>query len=105
VKRRLERRDLLHQPVGQFLAAHHRQRRNIVNGFLGIKLGALAPRAVEHINDVRLQIEQPKLEHREQPNRARADYNNVSLVSLAGGRGLNLGRSAGGFVHGSLFAR
>ena len=76
---RLERLDLLQQPVGQFLAGDDRQTRNVVDRLLGIELGALPARPVEDVDQMAFEIEQPKLEHREQPDRACSDDGDVGL--------------------------
>src|SRR5262245_5808662 len=41
VKLRVEGLDLLHEPVDQLLRAADRQRRDVVDGLVGIELGAL----------------------------------------------------------------
>ena len=52
VQRRIERRDLLQQPVDQFLRTADRQRRDVVDRLVRIQLGALAARGRERIDDV-----------------------------------------------------
>ena len=73
MKLRTERLDLLHQAVGQLLPRDDRQRRNIIDGLFGIKLGALSAGPVENVDDMRLDIEKPQFEHREQTARPGAD--------------------------------
>ena len=51
VQRRIERRDLLQQPVDEFLGAADGQRRNVVDRLVGIQLGALAAGRAERIDD------------------------------------------------------
>ena len=73
VKVRPERLDLFHQPVGQFLTADDGEAGNVIDRFFRIEFGALAARAVEDVDDVRLDVEQSEFEHGEKPARARAD--------------------------------
>ncbi len=47
VKLRTEGPDLLHQPVHQLLRAAHRHCRNVVDGLVGIQLGALSAHDLE----------------------------------------------------------
>ena len=54
-----ERLDLLQQPVNQLLGAAHRQRRNVVNRFIRIQLGALTARLLERVDDVALMPSKP----------------------------------------------
>ena len=82
MKRRPERLDLLHQRIDQALRRNLRDRRNVVDRLLGIKLGALAADLVEDVDEMRLDVEQAKLEHGEQPDRARADDEHVSLDGI-----------------------
>jgi hypothetical protein len=63
----------LHQPVDQLLRAADRQGRDVVDRLVGIELGALPARVRERIHDLALHAEQAELEHREEPDRARAD--------------------------------
>jgi len=53
-----ERRDLLEQPVGQLLAGDHGQPRDVVDRLLGIELGALSARAIENVDDMRLDVDE-----------------------------------------------
>ncbi len=53
--------------------------RNVVDRFLRIELGALAANFVENIDEVRLHIEQAKLEHGEQPARTGANNQHIGL--------------------------
>ena len=88
---RLERRDLLHQVVGQPLPGDHREAGNVVDRLFRIELGALPARPVENVDHVAFEIEQPELEHGEQPHRAPADHHHIgrnlvrsSYVSIRG---------------------
>ena len=63
MKLRAERLDLLHQRVDQPLRRDLRDRRNVVDRLLGIKLGALAADLVEDVDEVRLDVEQAEFEH------------------------------------------
>ncbi len=64
-----ERLDLLHEPVGQLLAGHHDDARDVVDRLLGVELGALAARPVEDVHHMRLDVEQAELEHGEEADR------------------------------------
>jgi hypothetical protein len=77
VESRIEGLDLLQQPIDELLRAAYRQRRNVVDRLVGIELGALTARMLERVDDVRLDAEQPELEHLEQPARARTDDDGV----------------------------
>ena len=79
----LERLDLLHQGFGQAVAGDVGDAGNVVDRLFRIKLGALAADLVEDVDQVRLDIEQAELEHREQADRPRADDQNVGLDRLA----------------------
>ena len=82
MKRRTERLDLLHELIDQPLRRNLRDRRNVVDRLLGIELGALAADLVEDVDEVALDVEQAKLEHGEQPDRACADDQHVSLDGI-----------------------
>ena len=75
--------DLLHQPVGQFLAGDDRKARNVVDGLLGIELGALPARPVEDVDQMGLEVQKTQLEHGEQPDRARADNGDICFDGCA----------------------
>src|SRR6516164_9554250 len=81
---RTERRDLLHQIVGELLAGDDGDARNVVDRLLGIKLGALPADLVENVDHMRLDVEKAELEHGEQAARPRTDDHNIGLVHLAG---------------------
>ena len=91
---RLERLDLLHQPVHELLCTANGHRRDVVNGLLGIKLRALAARNRQGIDEVRAYTEQPKLKDLEQAARAGTDDHDVggnvaqSVSSALGKRAL-----------------
>ena len=55
---RAERLDLFHQVFRQFKACIGRNRRNVVNRFVGIQFNALAADSGQGIDDVRLDFEQ-----------------------------------------------
>jgi len=74
---------------------------NVIDGFLGIKLGALAARPVEDIDNMRFQLGEAKLKHREEADRPRANNNDIGgsavrrhrffrLVAYASSRHANL---------------
>src|SRR5579863_988919 len=79
MKLRIERLDLLHQPVDQLLAGDDGQARNVVDRLFGIKFSALAARAVENVDEVALEVEQAQLKHGEQADGARADDGDICL--------------------------
>ena len=76
---RIERLDLLQQPVDQFLAGDDGKARNVVDRFFRIELGALAARPVEDVDQMAFEIEQPQLEHGEQADGAGADNDDVGF--------------------------
>ena len=78
----MKRLDLLHQGVGETVASDERNPGDVVDRLLRIKLGALAADLVEDIDEVRLDIKQAKLEHREQADRARTDDQSIGLDRL-----------------------
>ena len=65
--------------VGQLLAGHDRQARDVVDRLLRIELGALPAGLVQDVDDVRLDVDQAQLEHGEQPDRAAADDQRIGL--------------------------
>ena len=75
--------DLLHQPVGQFLAGDDGQAGNVVDRLLRIQLGALPARPVEDVDQMAFEVQQTQLEHREQSDGARADDCDVRLDGSA----------------------
>ena len=83
MKDRLERRDLFHQPVGQFLSGTNRQRRNVIDRLFRIQLGALAAGLVQNIDKVTAQVQKSQLEHRKQAARACTDNNDVGLLDIS----------------------
>ena len=79
MKGRPERPDLFHQRVGEALAGDDRERRNVVDRFLRIELGALPADLVEDVDEMRLHVEQAKFKGGEQPAGPRANNEYVSL--------------------------
>ena len=79
MERRMERLDLLHQPIHQLLRTTHQQGRDVVNWLVGIQLCALPARVRERIDHVRRNAKQPQLEDLEQAARAGADDDDVAL--------------------------
>ena len=73
----MKRLGLLAQTIDQLLAGADRQRRNVIDGFFRIKLGALAAGPVENVDDMTLDVEQAQLEYREQPAGTAADDDGV----------------------------
>src|SRR5262245_60452656 len=70
------------QPVGQLLAGADRKTRDVVDWLLGIELGALAARLVENIDDIRLQPREPELENSKEPDRTRANNNDIGASAV-----------------------
>ncbi len=79
---RIERLDLLQQVVDELLAAADRYPRDVVDRLVRIQLGALAANDPHRVDDVRLDAEEPELEHLEQPDRAGAHDQGVGLNDL-----------------------
>jgi hypothetical protein len=77
VKRGVERFGLLEQTVDQFLGTANRQRRNVVNRFVGIQLGALTTRAGQRIDDVCADPQQTEFEYLKQAHGTGADDDGV----------------------------
>src|SRR6185312_78056 len=73
VKLRLERLDLLHQPIDQLLRAADRQRRNVIDGLVRVELRALAAGSGERVDHVGTDAEQSELEHLEKTAGTRPD--------------------------------
>jgi hypothetical protein len=82
VEGRMERLDLLEQVVGQLAAGAHRHGRNVVDRLVGIELDALAAGIGQGVDDVRLDLQQPELEHLEQPDGAGPDDERVGVDDL-----------------------
>ena len=80
---RIERLDLLHQPVDQFLAGDDGQARNVINRLFGIKFGALTARPVQDVDQMAFQVQKTQLKNGEQADGARADDGNIRLDRLA----------------------
>jgi hypothetical protein len=77
IELRLERLDLLEQPIGQLLTGADRKAGDVVDGLLGIKLGALAAGPVENIDNMRLQPREAELENSKEPDRPSSNNNNI----------------------------
>ncbi len=84
MKLRAERLDLLHQLVGQLLPGDHGERGNVVDRFLGVKLGALAARPIENVDHMRLDVDETKLEHGEETHWACANDHGIGLDQFFG---------------------
>ena len=82
---RIERLDLLQQPVDQLLAGDDGQARNVIDRLFRIKLGALAARPVQDVDQMAFEIQQPQLEHGEQADGARADNGDICFDRRAQG--------------------
>lgn len=79
VKLRVERLDLLHQPVHQLLCTAHRNGRDVVNGFIRVELGALAAGLGQGIHHVGMDVQQSQFKNLEQAGGAGADDDYVGL--------------------------
>ena len=79
---RIERLDLLQQPVDQLLAGDDGQAGNVVDRLFRIELGALPARPVQDVDQVALEIQQPQLEHGEQADGAGADDGDIGFDGL-----------------------
>ena len=76
---RIERLDLLQQPVDQLLAGDDGQAGNVVDRLFRIKLGALPARPVQDVDQMAFEVQQPQLEHGEQADGARADDGDIGF--------------------------
>ncbi len=85
VKGRVERTDLLHQPIHELLRAAHGQRGDIVDRFVGIELRTLAAGVRERIHEMRADAQQAELEHLEQAAGAGSDDDDLRFDGRRGG--------------------
>jgi hypothetical protein len=79
VERGAEGLDLFEQVVDQFLTGADRNRRNVVDGFVGAQLGRLAAGEGQCVDHVGLDLQQAQLEHLKQADRAGADDNRIGF--------------------------
>ena len=79
MKLRFERRHLFHQPVGQFLTCDDGKAGNVVDGLFGIKLCALTAWSIQDVDQLRLKVQESQLEHREKPDRACSDDDDIGF--------------------------
>src|SRR5690606_16908752 len=61
----------------QLLAGDHGEARNVVDRLFRIELGALATGAIENVDEVAFDIEQPEFEGSKKPARACANDNDI----------------------------
>src|SRR6185436_17419599 len=97
-QRRIERRDLLHQPVDEFLRTTHGQRGNVVDGLVRIELGALAAGRAQRVDEMAGHAEQAELEYLEEPAGTCAndqDFGDDGRLRGSGGQTGNLGWQLG----------
>jgi hypothetical protein len=73
VQRGLERSDLLLQALDQFKASAIRNPRDVINGFLAIELGALAPHMGQGVDQMAMHTLQAQLENLKQAHGACAN--------------------------------
>ena len=96
VELRIERLDLLHQAVDQFLRAADRQRRDVVDRLVRIQLGALPARRRQRIEHMGLDAQQAELEHLEQAAGTGADDDDLGTDRPCRGTGGGSGSGTGG---------
>jgi hypothetical protein len=77
-----KRLDLLDKIVDEPLRRDFGETGNIVDRFLGVKLGALAAGLRQDVDQMALDVEETQLEHREKAGRPRADDDDVGLDAL-----------------------
>src|SRR5207245_1767387 len=70
---------LVHQGLGETVAGDIGNTGDVVDRFLRIELGTLAADLVEDVDQVRLDVEQPQLEHRKQSTRTCADNQRIGF--------------------------
>ncbi len=80
VELRGEGRDLFEQAGGQVVACDDRPSGDVVDGFFGVKLRALAARFIEDVDEGAFHIQQAKFEGAEKAAGACADYENICFV-------------------------
>src|SRR5690606_8203795 len=90
-------RDLLEQTIDQLLRATYRQRRDVIDGFLRVQLGALPARLRQRVEQVALDAEQAEFKNLEQPARAGANNDDFRLDGH--------GENSGGRTKGRACAR
>jgi hypothetical protein len=73
----LERLYLLHQVIDEFLAAAHRDARNVVDRLVGVQLGTLAADDPHRVDDMRFYTQQTQFEDLEQAHGSGADNDDV----------------------------
>ena len=72
--------------VAEVVAGDDGQAGNVVYRLFRRKFGALPARAIQDVDQIALEIEQPQLENGEQADGACADDHNVCLVGGSHGR-------------------
>ena len=83
VKGRMERLDLHHQIVDQPLRGHLRESRECRRSASPDRVRRIGRRSWQNVDQMRLDVEQSELEHREQPRRPGADDRDVGGNGLA----------------------
>jgi hypothetical protein len=91
MKFRREGGNLLQERISQFLPGADRNGGNIIDGFFGVKLGALPARSIKNIHQMAPDAKQPQFKHGKQPNRAGADDDHIGR-NIATGRVTGKGR-------------
>ena len=74
---RAKGRNLLQQAFRQRTARGGGHRRNVVNGFVGVQLDALAARVGQGVDHMGFDLQQAELEYLEQAHRACANDNGI----------------------------
>ena len=80
MKRGLKGLGLLQQSIDQFLCAADRQRRNVINRLIGIKLRALTAGLAQGIDDVSADPKKPQLEDLKQSHGTGADDDRFNVL-------------------------
>jgi hypothetical protein len=70
---------LLEQALSQFVAGAHWDTRNVINGFVGIKLTALPARLANGIDDFGFQTQQPQFENLKQAAGSGSDNDDICI--------------------------
>ncbi len=90
----VKRRDLLHQAIDELLGATDRKRRDVVNRFFRVQLGALPAGVLQGVHHMGGDPEQPQLEHLKQTTGAGPDDDHFGGDRLPGDRGRNFAQNS-----------
>ena len=89
----IEGRDLAQQQRRQLAPGAHGHARNVVDGFVAVKLHALAARVGQGVDHMGRDALQPELEDLEQAHRPRTDDDGIGFLRRGAARGDHLIRS------------